>query len=566
MGKPETTRAMFPFSAAGRIASIYLVLSLAWIYLGDRALGLLTANPATLTRWQTLKGGLFVAVSTTLIYLLVRQALLALRDSEEKYRLLVENQNDLIVKIDTDGRFLFASPSYCTMFGKNESELSGQQFIPLVHEDDREPTSMAKQQLRQAPHTTYLEHRVLTADGWRWLGWSGKAVLDNNGAVTAMIGVGRDITERKQAETTLRLAQFSIEESAIAIFSVAEDGRITSANRHACRSLGYSREELCNLRVFDIDPTFNQEKWLRHRRAVRRRGSGTIESLHKRKDGSVFPVEISISYLDFEGEQYSFSFAKDISERRLAEDKIRNLNSELEKRVAMRTAQLAAANKELETFSYSVSHDLKAPLRGIDGYSKLLEEEYRDRLDGEGQQFIARIRQGASQMHELIEDLLAYSRMERRPLQTTAVDLPALIRTVIAERCSELRQAGIQLRLEVPDLQVTADQEGLAVVLRNLLENAVKFSRHARPPVIEIGGRAEQNGVRLWVRDNGIGFDMQFQQKIFEIFQRLQRSEDYPGTGIGLALAHKAMQRMNGRIWAESAPAAGATFYLEIPR
>lgn len=248
-----------------------------------------------------------------------------------------------------------------------------------------------------------------------------------------------------------------------------------------------------------------------------------------------------------------------------AVENVRLLN-ELEDRVRQRTAQLEAVNRELETFSYSVSHDLKAPLRGIDGYSKLLKEDYGDRLDAEGRRFLQNIRLGAAQMHELIEDLLDYSRMERCSLQSARLDLSTLVQAVLAERLPETAQAEILVRLQAPDISVLADRDGLAIVLRNLLENALKFSQKAQPPSVEIGARAEGDKAILWVRDNGIGFDMKFHDRIFDIFQRLERAEDYPGTGIGLALVRKAMQRMGGRVWAESAPGAGATFFLELPR
>lgn len=261
-----------------------------------------------------------------------------------------------------------------------------------------------------------------------------------------------------------------------------------------------------------------------------------------------------------------FGAVRDVSERRRAEDEMRRSNADLERRVRQRTAQLQTLNKELEAFAYSIAHDLKAPLRGIDGYSRLLLEGYASRLDADGRAFLTHIRQGVSRMGMLIEDLLAYSRLERRALQSGPVELENLARSVVAERAAEIQARGIELRLELPALTVrAADPDGLGQALRNLLDNALKFSRDGSTSTVEIGGRPEQDRIVLWVKDNGIGFDMRFHDRIFEIFQRLHRAEDYPGTGIGLAIVRKAVQRLGGRVWAESAPGAGATFYLELP-
>jgi len=238
----------------------------------------------------------------------------------------------------------------------------------------------------------------------------------------------------------------------------------------------------------------------------------------------------------------------------------------LEQRVAERTAELAAQNRELETFAYSVSHDLKAPLRGIDGYSRLLLEEYGPLLDEEGRRFLDNIRLAAAQMYQLIEDLLAYSRFQRRTFSYQQVDLCTLTQAVLAEYAGEIDRRHIRLLTDLQCQDVYVEVEGLAQALRNLGDNAIKFTRDVAEPCIEVGSRLTQDGCLLWVRDNGIGFDMGYQDRIFEIFQRLHRSEDYPGTGIGLALVQKAAQRMGGRAWAESAPGFGATFYFLLPQ
>ena len=208
---------------------------------------------------------------------------------------------------------------------------------------------------------------------------------------------------------------------------------------------------------------------------------------------------------------------------------------------------------------------VKAPLRGIDGYSRILIEDYGDRLDEQARRFLGNIRNGASQMHALIEDLLAYSRMERRALEASRVDLGELMRSVLTRRADEIAAASAQIVGEVPSLIVRADRQGLDLVLRNLIDNALKFSRDAEPPTITLSARREGDRIVLSIRDNGIGFDMKYHERIFEIFQRLHRSEEFAGTGVGLALVRKAMQRMGGRVWAESAPGEGACFYLEFP-
>ena len=228
--------------------------------------------------------------------------------------------------------------------------------------------------------------------------------------------------------------------------------------------------------------------------------------------------------------------------------------------------ELEAANHELEAFSYSVSHDLKAPLRGIDGYSRLLWEDHRDRLDDDGRVLLQYVRQGAAQMYQLIDDLLAYSRLERRAIDQFEIELLPIVEGLLDERAGEIEARGVHVTVDVPEITVKADRDGLAQAVRNLLENALRSTDAERTPEVAIRAITSADCCILSVRDNGIGFDMAYHERIFEIFQRLHRAKEYAGTGIGLALVQKAMQRMGGRVWAESAPGSGTTFFLELPR
>jgi light-regulated signal transduction histidine kinase (bacteriophytochrome) len=288
-----------------------------------------------------------------------------------------------------------------------------------------------------------------------------------------------------------------------------------------------------------------------------------------------------------------FGTVQDITERKEAEAEVLRLNHELEQRVIERTAHLqleiadrvraeaevkalnvtlaeqaehlVVANRELETFTYSVSHDLKAPLRGIDGYSRLLLEDYSERLDDEGRYFLNTIRGATTQMAQLIDDLLSYSRLERRTWAVNEVDIRNVVETVIFQMQPAQVYPQSTINVTVESTIVKVDADALALVLRNLIDNALKFSANGSDPCVEIGGARSTESYCLSVKDNGVGFDMQYQDRIFDIFQRLHRPEEYPGTGIGLAMVRKALQRMHGRITVESEPGRGATFTMEIP-
>lgn len=253
--------------------------------------------------------------------------------------------------------------------------------------------------------------------------------------------------------------------------------------------------------------------------------------------------------------------ATDLTEQKAAHEEVRRLNAGLEQQVLRRTAELEAANQELEAFTYAVAHDLRAPLRHIHGFSDLLQHDPESVLSADGRHSLDCIRKGTQRMEKLLEDLLNLSRFGRQSLQRRDVDLKKLVRQVMDDLAPDLKDR--QIVWKVDDLPVVnCDPALMKIVFGNLLSNAVKFTRPRPTATIEIGQTTRQGEAVLFVRDNGAGFDMRHAGKLFGVFQRLHRAEDFEGTGIGLATVQRILQNHGGRIWAEAAPGRGATFYF----
>jgi light-regulated signal transduction histidine kinase (bacteriophytochrome) len=254
----------------------------------------------------------------------------------------------------------------------------------------------------------------------------------------------------------------------------------------------------------------------------------------------------------------------DITDRKKAEQEVLNLNSELEKRVLQRTAQLENVNKELEAFSYSVSHDLRAPLRAIDGFSKFIVEDYGSKLDSEGKRLLGLIRSNTQKMDKLITDILSLSRISRSEHKLSSVDMTKMAKSMFNEVVSSEEQG--KLSFVVKELPfANADATYIKQVWINLISNAVKFSSLRRKPIIRIGGYSENGNNIYYIEDNGVGFNQEYAHKLFGVFQRLHKSDEFEGTGVGLAIVQRIILRHGGKVWAEGKEGIGATFYFSLP-
>jgi PAS domain S-box-containing protein len=501
---------------------------------------------------------------------------LSLKESEERYRLLVDGVKDYaIFMLDPDGRITSWNEGAERMKGYRAAEILGKHFSIFYTTEDIE-RHKPEQELQIAVTEGHHEE-----ENWRrrkdgslfWAHVVMTALRDKTGKLQGIAKITRDVTERKQAEEKLQASikqlsdiKFAIDKAAILV-ATDRKGGITYVNDKFCQISKYSRKELIGQNHRIINSGHHPKEFFQNLWSTITSGKvwhGEIRN--KAKDGTYYWVDTTIvPFLDTEGYpvQY-FAIRFDITERVQLREELQHYAAELEQHVSERTTQLQEANSELEAFAYSIAHDLRAPLRSIQGFSEALLEDYADRLDATGRSYSDRIIASTKRMDNLITDLLAYSRLSRTEIQLNALNLTSIMAEVLTQLEAELQEHKAKVIVEESLPIVMGHRTTLVQVFTNLIANAVKFVACDVQPRVRVWPEESDEWIRIWVEDNGIGIAPQYQERIFQVFERLHSSDTYPGTGIGLAIVRKGVERMEGQVGVESQVGQGSRFWIEL--
>ena len=492
----------------------------------------------------------------------------------DQFRLLVEQVKDYAIFVmDPQGHVASWNAGAERIKGYRAAEIIGKHFSVFYTKEDIK-AGVPERELEVARSTGSVDQEGwrLRKDGSRfWASVTITALHDQSGALTGFGKVTRDVTERRSAEEALQksrnMFERLFENAPDAVVVVDAHGVIRKVNLQAEALFGYMREEMVGNPVEHLLPERFHKRHRQHRRnyfadpRARKMGIG-LELYARSRDGREIPVDIMLNPIETSEGTWAFAVVRDITVQKQSAAKISELNSALKVQVE----QLAATNRELEAFSYSVSHDLRAPLRHIIGFVDLLNTRDLSALDEKSGHYLQVITQAAQKMGILIDDLLAFSRMGRTEMMRTRVDFDQLVRDIVKEVSEDAKEREIQWEI-APLPAVVGDAAMLRQVMVNLISNAVKFTRPRPQAKIEIGAIEDRpNETLLFVRDNGVGFDIRYVNKLFSLFQRLHSTEEFEGTGVGLANVQRIILRHGGKVWAESAPEGGATFWVSLPR
>ncbi|MGR8934718.1 MAG: PAS domain S-box protein [Gammaproteobacteria bacterium] len=492
-----------------------------------------------------------------------------LKNADRQLRTLVENFPDMIARFDRQCRHIYVNPHVVNNFGLPKEYFLGKtvQEILLAHTDRHDTLVDLIRKAFEEGLPNNCEMTWQMPGGERCFDIRHIPEQDENGQIVSVIGIARDITERKRAEQVQMHYAAIVESSDDAIIGKNLQGIISSWNKGAERIFGYTQQEALGRSVTLLIPReLMGEEELILTEIVNGRAVKHYETKRRRKDGQIIDISVTVSPLrDIAGNIVGASkIARDITVRKQAEFELQRYHERLEDLVAARTAALEETNRELEAFSYSVSHDLRTPLRAINGFSRMLAKKYAAALDEEGQRLIRVVRDNSTRMAQLIDDILAFSRCGRLDLRVLPVDMTKLVEAVWLDL--EPARNNRDIRFDIKPLPAAyGDPSLLRQVWSNLLSNAVKFTQRRKTAHIEVGGSTSGAELSYYVKDNGAGFDPAYTHKLFGVFQRLHGIEEFEGTGIGLAIVKRIVTRHGGCVSAEGQPDEGAVIRFTLP-
>ena len=509
----------------------------------------------------------FIVISVVLIILVVlhgrsntyarNKAEHDLRKNMEWFSITLSSIGDAVIATDDQGNVTFMNPVAESLTGWKEEDAKGISLdivFDIINEETRNVVeSPVRKVLQQGKIVGLANHTLLIRKDKSEVAIDDSAapILDNNGKIEGVVLVFRDVTEQKKNEVALKESEEKFQKAFQASAAGISITRLSDATYHEVNDTfvqmtGYSKEELIGHSSSELNLIVSISKRDEVLQHVKDYGwAKDFELTARHKSGRIFEVLSSVETIIWKNEKYAINIIYDITERKKAE------------------TELTFANKELESFSYSVSHDLRAPLRSIIGYSKILEEDHRDKFNDEGKRVLDIIRKNSIKMNSLIDDLLLFSKLGKKEIQKSEIDTGKLVQQLLTEiKQSDFYRANIITKQLPP---IYADPALFTQVWLNLISNALKYSGNKEAPLIEIGSYREENEVVYYIKDNGAGFDMQYAEKLFGVFQRLHKAQDFEGTGIGLSIVKRIIMRHGGRVWAEGKVNEGATFYFSLP-
>ena len=470
--------------------------------------------------------------------------------ANEYFRMITEIEDYAIIMLDESGKIKNWNKGARKIKGYEAKDIIGKNFSVFYTAGDRQngmPENILSE-ARQNGKAVYEGLRVRKDGSTFWGSIVITVLKDDNGDIAGFTKVTRDISEKRKAEEKFHALLDSAPDATVI---VDEAGIIQMTNTQTEKLFGYSRHEIIGKHVEIFIPFELRNRHIHHRAdfakssKVRAMGVG-IELNAVKKDGSMFPVEISLSPIQTEEGMLISAAIRDITHRKELETELKKINT------------------ELEAFTYSVSHDLRAPLRGIIGFTNVLEEEYSSKLDNEAKRITSIIKANTIRMGRLIDDLLNFSRTGKQEIVKADFSTKAMVHEVINEITGQYEIEGIEWDIREL-LPARGDISTIRQVWVNLISNAVKYSRNKPRPVIEIGSWLDNGFAVFYVKDNGVGFDEQYKDKLFRVFQRLHDADEFEGTGVGLAVVEKIISRHKGKVWAEGKMNEGAGFYFTIP-